>query len=270
MDELVSQFKSTSISDSNAIEVSALLQQLSVSAEADHSKYAAIELTDGLSKCLSGRDNGVREAAAKIIAEISKSEEQRKRFTNAAIIAELLKLFAGINDATVPLAMQSCRALGNICYNNDDARELILTAKGDTALINLLDFVVDPTNAQHASFAKFRGGLISNYLLGGEHLAKNVMDLKIMDKIEAIVDRCCVDVVKNDEVLLHTLPLLSLLTENVSDLNFSTKLNAQMAQILTASKNPDVAEICLEMLHYQAENGELGGLRQSNFIYYIR
>jgi hypothetical protein len=58
------------------------------------------------------------------------------------------------------------------------------------------------------------------------------------------------------DILLHTLPLLSLLTKNVSDLNFSSKLNAQLASILAASKNPDVAEICLEMLHYQAENGK--------------
>lgn len=260
MDELVKKFKSTSISASNATEVTVLLQQLSNSAEVDPSKYATTDLTDDLSKCLTSHDTGVRETAARTIAEITKSDDQRKRFTNPSIIAELLKLFSAVSDATMPLAMQSCRALGNICYHNDDARNMILASKGDVALIGLLDFVLEPTNEQHVLFAKLRGGLISNYLLGGEHLAKHVMELHIMDKIETIVDKCCADIEKNDEVLLHTLPLLSLLTENVSDLNFSPKLNAQLAEILAASKNPDVAEICLEMLHYQAENGELSRL----------
>lgn len=154
-------------------------------------------------------------------------------------------------------AIQCCRALGNICYNNEDARNIILKLKGDAIIINLLDLKLDANNELEVTFSKFRGGLISNYLLGGEHLAKNAMDRNILQKIEKILDNCTErgDTESNEEILLNTLQPLSLLTENVADLNFSAKLNGQLAKILTISKDPEVAEICLEMLNYQAENG---------------
>lgn len=260
MDELVKQLKATSLNANNSNELINILQKISASAETDPAQYEVVDITDGLLRTFTGsRDNRLREESAKTIAEITKTDGQRKRFTNPAVIHELLHLLDNLSDASLPMAIQSCRALGNICYQNDEARNLILESKGDATLIGLLNFAVSAANECHVNFSKLRGGLISNYLLGGEHLAKNAMELKIMDKIESIVDASCIDVEKNEDVLLHTLPLLSLLTENVSDLNFSSKLNAQLAGILAASKNPDVAEICLEMLHYQAENGKWTG-----------
>lgn len=258
VDELIKKFKATSISDSsNTDEIILLLQSISTSAESDPSQYENIELTDCLLQILtsSRANNGLREHLAKAIAEVTKSDGQRKRFTDTAVLRELLKLLEGLSNETLKVAIQSCRALGNICYHNDDARNMILASNGDAILISLLDFSVNASDETHLSFGKLRGGLISNYLVGGEHLAKHAMELNIMNKIESIVNACSADIEKNDDVLLHTLPLLSLLTENVSDLNFSATLNSQLARILAVSKNPDVAEICLEMLHYQAENG---------------
>lgn len=257
VDDLIKKFKSATISDGNGTEVTTLLQTLSTSAESNPTQYEGVDVIENLVQIFATcQDRRVREEAAKTIAEITKTDAQRKRFTNEIVIRELLKLLDELNDGTLAMATQSCRALGNICYHNDDARNLILAAKGDAALIGLLDFPLNVTDDRHITFGKLRCGLISNYLVGGEHLAKRAMDLNIMGKIETIVDGSCVDVEKNEDILVNTLPLLSLLTENVSDLNFSTQLNAYLSRILGASKNPDVAEMCLEMLQYQAENGE--------------
>lgn len=219
---------------------------------------------DFLQILLKAERNDIKEQIARSIAEITKIDGQRKRFTNSSIIECLLNLLDNLNgdttstltDEYLKVIIQSCRALGNICYHNDDARNIILKLNGDVKLINLLDFKLNADNETHISIGKLRGGLISNYLVGGEHLAKHAMELKIMDKIEKIIDECCRDIEKNEEIILNTLPPLSILTENVADLNFSSKLNAQLARILAISKNPDIAEICLEMLHYQAENGK--------------
>lgn len=211
--------------------------------------------------------NDLKEQIARTIAEISKVDGQRKRLTNLTIIEHLLKMLTDLLklqassdrngfEQQLKVAIQSCRALGNICYNNEEARSLIRKINGDLTLINLLDIKLNVDHETELSFGKLRGALISNYLVGGEDLAKHAMELNILQKIEQIIVDCCSNVEKNEEILLNTLPPMSILTENVADLNFSSKLNSLLAKILATSKHPDIADICLEMLHYQAENGK--------------
>lgn len=78
-----------------------------------------------------------------------------------------------------------------------------------------------------------------------------------MKKLQGIIDIGASNVEQHEDLLLNTLPLLSILTENVSDLNFDSSLNIQLSRILAASTNPDLAEMCLELLHYQAESDEV-------------
>lgn len=269
-----------SISSEKLIDI---LKRIVTSAESNATKYETINLTDNFKDLMnrSDLDADVREQIDRTIAEITKINGQRKRFTTDAILQILLQRLASetqqqqsaatvakvqqpLSDNQLMTAIQCCRALGNICYNNEDARNIILKLNGDVTIINLLDQKLDANNELEVTFAKFRGGLISNYLLGGEHLAKMAMDRHILQKIEKILDDCIDGARSNggkysessEEILLNTLQPLSLLTENVADLNFSAKLNGQLAKILTISKDPEVAEICLEMLNYQAENGK--------------
>jgi len=78
-----------------------------------------------------------------------------------------------------------------------------------------------------------------------------------MKKLQGIIDSGAANVEQHEDLLLNTLPLLSILTENVADLNFDSSLNIQLSRILAASTNPDLAEMCLELLHYQAESDEV-------------
>lgn len=285
--DLVESFKTISLQSNNnsGEKLIDILKRIVTSAETNATKYETINLTDNF-KDLMNRpdlDADVREQIDRTIAEITKINGQRKRFTTEAILQTLLNRLASetqqqtatavaiatkvqpLSDNQLMTAIQCCRALGNICYNNEDARNIILKLKGDATIINLLDLKLDAANELEVTFAKFRGGLISNYLLGGEHLAKNAMERNILAKIEKILDDCIDGASGNggkytessEEILLNTLQPLSLLTENVADLNFSAKLNGQLAKILTISKDPEVAEICLEMLNYQAENGKI-------------
>lgn len=278
VEDLVENFKTISIQSPNdGSKIIEILKKITSSIETHASQYESINLTDNFLELMKkpNLDGDVREQIDRSIAEITKIDGQRKRFTNDAILMNLLKRLASetqqqtpsntdrtamampLSDNQLMNAIQCCRALGNICYNNEDARNIILKSNGDATIINLLDLKLDANNELEVTFAKFRGGLISNYLLGGEHLAKNAMELNILQKIERILDDCiaCGEKEANEDILLNTLQPLSLLTENVADLNFSPKLNGQLAKILTISKDPDVAEICLEMLNYQAENG---------------
>lgn len=203
----------------------------------------------------------VKTKVAKCIAEITKTDRQRKCFTEETIIHTLITAMqleataASIkNNANLEYLVQICRALGNIFYQNDDAREILMRTKGDEEIIKLLD--VDGGGGGHeqqmTQFFHVRCGLISNFLVGGEAMAKRAMELNIMERIERIIR----DANGNEEMLLNVLPPLSILTENVPDLNFEPTLNRLLVQILAESKNPDIAEMCLDLLHYQAENGK--------------
>lgn len=277
VDELVTSFKTIAVKDvKNAtIEVIPFLEKLVTSSETNAKAFSSVEFTSEFLQLLTKADsNALKEQIDRTIAEVTKIDAQRKRFTNTAIIEELLKHLSVVNQSgsngnsssgrgngkslpedELKVAIQSCRALGNICYNNEDARNLILKIDGDRQIVDLLDVKLNANNQMEVMFGKFRGGLLSNYLLGGEHLAKHAIELNILCKIEHLIDDCSADIEQNEEILLNTLQPLSLLTENVADLNFSPKLNSQLARILAASKHPDVAEICLEMLNYQAETG---------------
>lgn len=253
VDDIIKGLKNASIENSEA--TLSILNKLTAS---EPNSYDNCDLVEPLLNLLKSNNTEICKQVAKSIAEITKTETQRKKFTQSEMIKTLIDSLADTKNSTdMELTIQVCRALGNICYLNDEARNKILTIQGDERLIQLLDVEAQCDNPKELQFIKVRGGLISNYLLGGETLAKRAMDLKIMEKIQEIVDKCAMDVQKNEDLLLNVLPPLSILTENVSDLNFEPKLNKQLAQILAASTNPDLAEMCLELLHYQAENDEV-------------
>lgn len=282
VDDLLKTFKtaSTSDGDTNSTNLIGILQKLSTYAESKSTAIEAADLIDSFKALLRRTDLNVktREQIYRTIAEITKIDGQRQRFTDEAFIESLLKWLTdetkqanGVDLRTQQFgetefltAIQLCRALGNICYNNESAREIILKLGGDVTIINLLDVKLDVNDELAVSFAKFRGGLVSNYLLGAEQFAKHAIELNVLVRIERILGDCIGndDQPTSEEILLNTLQPLSLLTENVSDLNFSPKLNGQLAKLLTLSKDPEVAEICLEMLNYQAENGEYANFQR--------
>uniref|UniRef100_A0A8W7PUD8 Uncharacterized protein n=1 Tax=Anopheles coluzzii TaxID=1518534 RepID=A0A8W7PUD8_ANOCL len=121
----------------------------------------------------------------------------------------------------------------------------------------LLDYDVDTDDEDREQFVRVRCGLISNYLLGSDEIAERAVELKLIDRLERILTRCLCDVDRHEELLLSILPPLSILTEQISDLYFAPSLNKTIAQILAKCTNPDIAESCLALLHYEAQNDDV-------------
>lgn len=199
---------------------------------------------------------------SKCIAEVTKGDVQREKFTDSTIIAGLLrnvKQISSIKDTScsspaLEMVIQACRALGNICYMNDEARRLIGECpEGDLILMNLLDKGND-----NASFFKVRCGLISNYLLGEESISKKCLEQhQLMEKLDRIIGECAESSPLNETLMLNVLPPLSILTENVSDLNFDEVMNKNLSTVLANSQSLELSEMCLELLHYQADNDDM-------------
>ena len=84
------------------------------------------------SDSLNDRSSGL---AAEIVAELAKSDQCRASLQHLLVpLTELLKSQNSFNTAT-DVVYQALRAIGNICYENDDARNLFLEAGGIASLL---------------------------------------------------------------------------------------------------------------------------------------
>jgi hypothetical protein len=108
------------------------------------------------------------------------------------------------------------------------------------------------------TFSNVRCGLISNYLLSdSDEICKRVVELDLVQKIKKIINLSVGKDIKSTECLMASpLSVLNVLTEQLSDLYFDSDLNLLISAILKQSTNKDLSETCLELLHYQAENGK--------------
>lgn len=250
--ELISRLESIQI-DTESAQTIEVLDKLAVT---DPPLFDEVSLHKPLLNLLDHTSVDVKTKVAKVIAEITKSDNQRKHFTEIETLRKLIQSIENINNnSNLEYVIQVCRALGNIIFENADAREILGNINADKILVQLLDVRLPNVNETSIQFMKVRCGLISNYLVGGEDVAKRAMDLQILNKIEQTVELCSNDVENSEDLLLNTLPPLSILTENVQDLNFVPALNQQLVKILSESKNPDIAEMILDLLLFEAENG---------------
>ncbi|XP_058829953.1 GTPase-GDP dissociation stimulator vimar isoform X3 [Topomyia yanbarensis] len=254
MDGIIAGLKNATL-EKNSEQALPLLKRIS---EAESTLCDKYDIKADLLDLLSLDNRAVCVQVARCIAEVAKTESQRDKFTKEDIIRKLVSFLSSENEnSKLELNTQVCRALGNICYANDEARNIIKATKGDERIFSLLDLDLDTDEDEKDQFVRVRCGLISNYLLGSDDIAERAVELQIIGKIEKILIRCVEDVDKHEDLLLNTLPPLSILTEQISDLYFEPSLNKVIAQILAKCTNPDLAESCLALLHYEAQNDEV-------------
>lgn len=215
-------------------------------------QFEAENYAEDLLKVLQSESVEVQTAAAKAIGEVTKNNSERQKLTDAKIITRLLEL---LTPTATELTIQVSRALGNLFFENQKAREL---AKGsDAVLYSLLDWKSENglSSDLEKQFVKTRCGLISNFLVGSEEIAKSAINQKIISKIQNLLKQCA-DAEKSEFLLLNILPPLSILSEMI-DVSLDPPTTKLIIGVLaTSSKNPDVGEICLEILQCQAESDD--------------
>lgn len=194
----------------------------------------------------------------KCIAEATKNSNQRVQFSNGDILEKLMDMLdAALNNRNIELTCQLCRALGNIFYSNDDSRNIIFHYDGGKTLVKLLDLSNNEINTDEdlQSFSKIRSGVLSNYLLGNEELCQKAIEIKILEKIKNRIEDALNPY--NESLVEFLLPILSILTEQVSDLIFENDIIICIIKIFKTSSSSDVTESCLELFQCQAESDEI-------------
>ncbi|XP_067947570.1 rap1 GTPase-GDP dissociation stimulator 1-B-like [Watersipora subatra] len=123
--------------------------------------------------------------AAQLVAELAKSETARVTLHHDGFIALLVPV---MNSDDRELSLQSIRALGNLCYEQDQCREQIVQEKGLAELSLVLQFCVN----QHTSHLKLKtasAGFLHNLLNGNEVCIKAVLKTDILSLLRDLLER---------------------------------------------------------------------------------
>ncbi|KAM7305763.1 rap1 GTPase-GDP dissociation stimulator 1-B [Ixodes scapularis] len=181
------------------------------------------------------------------IAEAAKNDVLRKLCSDPAVIEPLLGLVPSSNYGVV---LQACRALGNICYDNDEGREIVRSKQGMEQLLqllqNLLEVDVRPDNL-HTVVSGCLLNLTDMQEIQDQALQLGITDilLKYLQKFSNV-----------DDVAMHCVLVLNGIAD--SDCGRKHLLETRTLSLLLANLDRnfsvEVIEVLLELFGNLAEN----------------
>lgn len=203
---------------------------------------------------LKNDNNEILRLTSQAIAESGKITENRNKLSDKVII-ELLVHVLNTNK-NVLCETQVCRALGNMCYDNDEVRSVMNENNSVKIILNLLETNYQNNDSTYEQLMKIACGLLSNYLNTNTDGQKEALRLNILTVIEKIINLKFKTFSTNEVLFIHLLHVLSMVNDCLVDNWFSNDLLIYVINILEISVNPEISESCLELLHAQAENGK--------------
>lgn len=198
------------------------------------------------------RDNIV-EMSVGAISELVGCKDQRMIYSQKDIIQPILNIITGdINTDKQELLKQCCRALGNLCYDCDNSRKLILESNGLPALTNLILKSIELCMRDVEVFA---AKVLLNYADSDKEFTEPLLkgELKTMLKI--------IDIEVNkesseDEVISSILLILGGICDSMPGLVYEEEVNKAVLNVLRETSNIIISDLCLDHLRSQAEHGK--------------
>ncbi|XP_015605942.1 rap1 GTPase-GDP dissociation stimulator 1 [Cephus cinctus] len=185
---------------------------------------------------------------AKAIAEVAKIERGREIFTNAHLVKKLMSL---LKEDDIDILAQASRALGNICYENEKGKELLQKKNGLKDILIALKKSASLGDAKGAGFLRnVTAGLLLNFLIGQDELQKEALKENVLSIVCSILEN---DGITAGESATHAMLILGLLADLGQDV-LDERLTKILVAILASDASPELSEMCLELLHGQAEN----------------
>ncbi|KAK4873178.1 hypothetical protein RN001_015207 [Aquatica leii] len=235
---------SASIKDRNDEKIKENLQAI-----VSQGKNIEIENVDVFKTLFHSTSNETLRLTSEAIAELAKTEPNRKVLTNRNVTKCLLNLLTNDEDVIV----QTCRALGNICFENDEARQLV----HQEGLLKLIDVIKRYSSGTNFKLLNVACGFLLNLLMNNEELQKCAIKNNIISVTEEVLKKACADLENNEDCCTHILLTLNILTEHLVDVQLSEEFCCLLVEVLKISKNPEISVICLELLHVQLENNDV-------------
>ncbi|RLU17626.1 hypothetical protein DMN91_009862 [Ooceraea biroi] len=199
-------------------------------------------------KLLGHKSEQIVGKTAKAIAEIAKTERGREKCTTMELVRALISL---LKKQDIDTMTQASRALGNICYENENGKRLVREQDGLKVILAVLKRGIALKNAEGASFLRnVAAGVLLNFLVDQEALYKKALEEDAISIICSVLEE---DGTSGGEAAMHALLTLGILNDaNIVFLD--ERLTRVLVDILASDTSSELSEMCLELLHGQAEN----------------
>lgn len=217
------------------------------SSDIELEKYVLID------RVLSSEDLEILEMATKLLAELAKSECNRKILTQSDIITKLVECFKYNKPK---LSINAVRALGNICFENEEGCKII-----DEIGMNVLNLLKDH-DSQNELLANVLG-LLTNFFNSYEMVIRSALNQGIAPVIERILIKYTKVFQENPQenqiFITFLVSVLNNLLDYADEYNipFSEDLCNQVVQIFKKSECPGISVSCLEIFHSQIERDDI-------------
>uniref|UniRef100_A0A0A9YZP0 Rap1 GTPase-GDP dissociation stimulator 1-B n=2 Tax=Lygus hesperus TaxID=30085 RepID=A0A0A9YZP0_LYGHE len=193
----------------------------------------------------------VETKAAEALAELCKTEAPRISLSNDQVIAPLVRLLSSPLPET---RNQACRAIANICFDNNDARNCVFSCNGLVDIVEVLRMSAFPDSDTRLRTNAV--GCLLNVIMSQDQLYAKVLEMGVMDILCDLLTYG-ISTKQEEETAVHIFVILGLLTDTGSSVSISEKLCAVTVKILSESANGELSELCVELLHSQAENEDV-------------
>ncbi|CAL7941954.1 unnamed protein product [Xylocopa violacea] len=185
---------------------------------------------------------------AKAIAEIAKSERGREKCTTIDLVNALIDL---LKEDRIDVLTQTSRALGNICYENENGKKFVEDKNGLMSIVAVLEKSTLLKDVEGAPFLRnVAAGLLLNFLIDRPSLHTEALQEEIVPIICSILE---VDGTTGGEAAMHSLLILGILND-ANIIFLDERLTKILINILTTDTSSELSEMCLELLHGQAED----------------
>ncbi|XP_076756858.1 visceral mesodermal armadillo-repeats [Xylocopa sonorina] len=185
---------------------------------------------------------------AKAIAEIAKSERGREKCTTMDLVNALIDL---LKEDRIDILTQTSRALGNICYENENGKKFVEDKNGLMAIVAVLEKSIILKDVEGAPFLRnVAAGLLLNFLIDRPSLHTEALQQEIVPIICSILE---IDGITGGEAAMHSLLILGILND-ANIIFLDERLTKILINILTTDTSSELSEMCLELLHGQAED----------------
>ncbi|XP_077999749.1 rap1 GTPase-GDP dissociation stimulator 1-like [Glandiceps talaboti] len=188
---------------------------------------------------------------AQLVAEMTKTESVRMPCVNAGLIPPLVNIMTHQDSEVV---LQTCRALGNICFDNDEARAIIDQSGGLEKLMDLIKnrCLSGDVNSENQKLRVVCCGHLLNLTNSNEGIHSKVFSLGAVSALEDFLTKYSDDVPLCEMVLLC---IDSLLETESGRMKFSCSEIVQiLVKLLEQQDDGEIHEAILEIISVLAEN----------------
>lgn len=184
----------------------------------------------------------IQSKSAELIAELAKNDLARKLCTELPLIPLLINL---LHQKGIQVPLQGCRALGNICYDNNEGRSLMNANKGTEAAIHLIKTHLEGEEA--SSLRTFATGYLFNLTNTYEATQMKVLEADLI----SLFCRYLEQYPQEEDLCMHILLILNCIidTELGRQKFLETNMCQTLIKLLDLEVTNEVVETILELLN---------------------